>query len=108
MESVELVGGPQFGVSLDGRMEAVLPTSHFESSWRSAFRDALPARLRTWRISAQDDTISIVFDDERQFAKYMQSTLDAIEAANRELEALEARLYRLTGGSEDGASSPSR
>src|SRR4029077_14198361 len=89
VESVELMGGPAFGICADGRLEAVLPTSHFESAWRSAFRDALPTREHTWRISARDDTISIVYDDERQRAQYMQIALDAISVANRELEALE-------------------
>ena len=103
MESVELMGGPAFGICEDGRLEAVLPTSHFESAWRSAFRDALPKREHTWRISAHEDTISIVFDDERQLAQYMQIALDAIAVANRELEALEARLRELTSGSENDA-----
>ena len=91
MEFVELMGGPQFGISQDGRMEAVLPTSHLEPAWRNAFRDALPTRQHTCRISAHDDTISIVFDNERQLTAYMQAAIEAMGAANRELEALRSR-----------------
>ncbi len=94
MEIVELMGGPQFGISQDGRMEAVLPTSHLEPAWRNAFRNALPTIPHPWRISAHDDTISIVFDNEGQLSTYMQAALEAMGAANRELEALEATLSR--------------
>ena len=96
--NVELTGGPQLAVNADGRMEAVLPTSHTESAWRRAFRDALPSRQHTGRISAQEDNITIVFDNEQQFASYMKAAIEAIDAANQEIDTLEATIRKLTLG----------
>ena len=81
--NVELTGGPQLGVNADGRMEAVLPTSHTESAWRRAFRGALPSPEHTGRISAHEDDITIVFDNEKQFATYMRAAIAAIDSANQ-------------------------
>jgi len=69
-------------------MEALLPTSRPESAWRRAFRDALPSREHTWRVSAHEDAITIAFDNEKQLASYMRSAIEAIGPANRELDAL--------------------
>ena len=101
MVNVELTGGPQVGVNAEGRMEALLPTSRTASAWRRAFRDALPSRQHTWRISAHEDAITIVFDNEKQLASYMTTAIEAISSANRELDALEAKIRELTGGSSE-------
>jgi hypothetical protein len=96
--NVELTGGPQLCVNADGRLEALLPTSHTESAWRRAFPDALPSRQHAWRISAHEDAITIVFDNEKQFASYMRVAIAAIGSANQEIDALEATLRKLTLG----------
>jgi hypothetical protein len=94
--NVELMGGPQVAVNADGQMEALLPTSHTESAWRRAFRDALPSRKHTWRISAHEDAITIVFDNEKQFASYLQVAIEAVSSANHEMDELRARIRALT------------
>jgi len=98
--NVELTGGPQLRVNADGQMEALLPTSRTQSAWRHAFREALPSRQHTWRVIAHEEAITIVFDNEKQFASYMTAAIEAIGSANRELDALEAKIRRLTCGSQ--------
>jgi len=77
-------------------MEVVLPTSHFGSLWQTAFRYALPSSEHRWRIRAQDDAIIVIFDNERQHTEYLQVAINAIGAANRELEELDVMLDGLT------------
>jgi hypothetical protein len=90
-------------VNAEGRMEALLPISRTASAWRRAFHDALPSRQHTWRIAAHDDDITIVFDSEKQLANYLRAAIEAIGAANREIDALEAAIRTLTCGSPEGA-----
>jgi len=42
-----------------------------------------------------------VFDNEKQLASYMTTAIEAISSANRELDALEAKICELTGGSSE-------